>query len=65
MSGTFASLSGQVITFEKDDGSSGTQNVAANASITLNGKPAKLADLKDGDLVSFSGDPATSVTATR
>lgn len=55
------SVSGNTLTF--DDGS--TKSVASGASVTLNGSPAKLSDLKAGDNVSCSGDPATSVSATR
>jgi hypothetical protein len=61
MSGTFESLSGTVINFA--DGTS--HSTAPKCTVTLNGKAAKLDDLQKGDTVSLSGNPATSVAATR
>jgi len=40
-------------------------DVDPNAKVTLNGNKAKMADLKPGDQVAFSGNPAKSVSATR
>lgn len=61
MRGTLKSVLGDTITFDDDS----THTVAPNAAVTLNGKTAKLADLKAGDNVSLSGNPATSVSASR
>ncbi len=46
-------------------GESRTNGVDPKAVITLDGKPATLADLKKGDNVQLSGQPAVKVTATR
>jgi hypothetical protein len=65
-SGTVVSTTATSILYTPDDGSADkTCTVAGGATVTLNGKTAKLTDLKRGDKISFGGEPATSVTATR
>ena len=65
MKGKFKSIDNRTITFQKDDDTEGTIIVANGALITLNGKKAKLDELEEGDELTFNGDPATSVAATR
>lgn len=65
MSGKFASVSGNTVTLSHDGKPDTTHSVAPNATVTLNGDASKLADLKAGDEVNLSGDPATSVSARR
>ena len=65
-SGHVVSITGNTMVFAPEDGSSNvTRSVHAKVSVTLNGTPAKLAELRIGDFVVCSGDPATSVSATR
>lgn len=61
MRGIVKSVSGNVITFDDDS----THECEAKASVTCNGKACKLSELKAGDSVSLTGDPATVVSATR
>lgn len=63
--GTLRSVSGNTLEVADDDGNTASHSVAPNATVTLDGKKATLADLKAGDSVTLTGDPATSVTATR
>lgn len=63
--GTITAISGNTLSLSHDDGTTSDRNVDTSATVTLNGTRAKFADLKVGDKVSLSGDPATSVTATR
>ncbi len=42
-----------------------THKVQPNATVDINGKPAKLADLKQNDMVSLDGNPAVAIVATR
>lgn len=42
-----------------------SHSVAADATVTLDGASAKLADLKAGDSLSYTGDPVTNIAATR
>lgn len=65
MSGTFKSFSGNTLVLSHDGDPETSHEVAPDATVTLNGKAAKMADLKVGDTVALSGDPATSVSATR
>ena len=65
MSGTFVSLSGNTITVNDNGGAQKTLTVDANAKVTLNGKAGKLDDLKPGDKLSLSGDPVTTINASR
>lgn len=63
--GTLKSVSGNSLVLTLSDGSDSTRSVAPGAAVTLDGKSALLADLKAGDTVTLSGDPASSVSATR
>jgi hypothetical protein len=64
--GTIISISGSAITMSHTDGTpNDTHTVAAGATITINGATALLTDLLPGDGVTITGDPATSVVATR
>lgn len=64
--GTVVEVSPNSITMTHDDGSPEWRHgVADTATVTLNGKPAKLLELLVGDHVELSGKPATSVVATR
>lgn len=64
--GTFVSLKGNTVTLSHGGNKPDTtHSVKADATVTLNGATAKLTDLLAGDHVDISGDPATSVTATR
>lgn len=66
MKGTLISATANSVTMSHDDGSADhTHSVLATATVTLNGKAAKMADLQAGDHVELSGKPASSVTATR
>jgi hypothetical protein len=65
MTKTITNISGQSVTFKNDDGTTGSMSVDLHATITLDGKTANLADLRSGDKVEFSGNPATSVTVAR
>lgn len=63
---TIKSINATSITVTHDDGSSAVYAIAtATVKVTLNGKVAKVADLKPGDRVELSGDPATFIAATR
>lgn len=53
------------ITISHDDTTEQPHDVTDDAAVTLNGKPAKLSDLKAGDELTYEGDPITSVSATR
>lgn len=58
--------SGLTVNVSHDDGSPDTKHkIDKSATVTLNGKPAKLGDLQAGDTVVVSGSPATSVAAKR
>lgn len=65
MCGTLKSVSGNSIVVEDSDGNKRTVSVSKEATVTLDGKASKLSELKAGDGVEVSGDPATSVSATR
>jgi len=66
MKGKIVSVSTNAVTMSHDDGNpNATHDVAKDASITLNGKPSKLADLKAGDGVELTGYPATTVVCQR
>lgn len=58
------SVSGNTLTVE-ENGKQSQKNIAQNATVTINGNAGKLSDLQAGDTVSLSGNPATSVSATR
>lgn len=64
--GKFVSLSGLTVTYRERDGAPDrTRSVSASAKVTLNGKAVTLEELRAGDNLTFSGDPATTVTVTR
>jgi hypothetical protein len=64
--GVFVSLTATTITYTPQDGTGNlTRAVTSNATITLNGKACKLKDLKPGDDLIFTGDPASTVAAIR
>lgn len=64
-SGVLKSVSNNTLHFTDNNGDDQSVSVVNNVSVTLNGKSSKLADLKAGDAIQVSGDPATSVSATR
>jgi len=51
--------------FKNDDGTTGGWELDPGCKVTINGKPAALSDLQAGDVIEPSGQPATSLTATR
>lgn len=60
------SVSGNMFTFMEPDATvRKTLTVADGATITLNGKPAKLTDLKPDDACCMTGEPITSLDAKR
>lgn len=63
--GTLKSVSGSTLELDHGDGTMDTYDVAPGVSVTLNGKPSSLDKLQPGDVCTLSGDPATSVAATR
>lgn len=63
MTGTFKAFDAATSTMTFADDTD--HKIAPGATVTLNGKPSALGSLKAGDTVSLSGDPATSVSATR
>lgn len=63
--GIFVSVSGQVVTLSHDKGATTNHDVDAGATVALNNKAAKLSDLKAGDEITLSGNPAVTVDATR
>lgn len=65
MNGKFVSTSGNDITLSHGNKGETTHAVAPDATVTIDGDEGKLADLKAGDDVSLSGNPATSVVAHR
>lgn len=71
VTGTFVDRDDNVITLSpsspghKGASTNTTHNVQPGANVTLNDKPAKLAELRAGDTVVLEGDPASKVTATR
>lgn len=65
MSGTFVSCKNGTITLSHGNKANTDHAVEPMATVTLNGDPSALTDLQAGDKVNLSGDPATSVSATR
>lgn len=63
--GQFISLFDGSMTLGHNGDPESDHDIADDATVTLNKKPATLAELQVGDEISLSGDPATSVTATR
>jgi hypothetical protein len=62
--GTVVSVAeGKLVMADKDGKNEHTHMVAATTKITLDGKAAKLADLKKGDAVKVTTDAAGKVTA--
>jgi hypothetical protein len=64
MSGTYVSFNGSTLTLDNGGANQG-HSVAKGATVTLNGKPVKMADLQVGDSIVLTGDPVTKVVATR
>lgn len=64
MNGTLKSVDATSITVTKPDGSDVTTSIKADATFTRDGSPAKVGDLKVGDNVTVTGNPATSISAT-
>jgi len=58
---------GKLVMTDKDGKNEHTHMIAATASVTLNGKAAKITDLKQGDAVKVTMDAGkvTVVAATR
>lgn len=65
IAGTLVSVSGSSIKLSHDGGAASDHVVDPDANITVDGAKAKLADLKAGDEIVLSGNPALSVKATR
>lgn len=67
MSRTFVSANKKdgTITINHDGTTEQPHAVDPDAVVTLNGKPAKLTDLKAGDELTYDGDPIASVSAIR
>ena len=49
----------------KNNGDRGELLVSGDCEVTVNGEKGALADLKAGDALEVSGNPATSIKATR
>lgn len=65
VTGNLVSVSGNTIMLSHDTGGTTNHKVDPDATVALNGKACKLSDLKAGDEVKLSGDPATVIDATR
>jgi len=66
VTGTFESLKDGLMTLRHGKNTPKTTHaIADNATCTINGQGAKVADLQDDDTISLTGDPATSVSVTR
>lgn len=66
ITGTFVSLKGDTLTLSHGGNKADTRHsVSKDATVTINGTAGKLADLQASDDVSLSGDPVSSVSATR
>jgi hypothetical protein len=63
--GKFVSLHDLTVTYTETGGVTSTRSVAPTGKVTLNGKAVTLQELRTGDGLTFSGDPASTVTATR
>lgn len=67
MKGKFKSTTGDGgnIVITNDAGKDETQNLSDDVAVTLNGDESTLAKLKPGDAVTTTGNPVTSIAATR
>lgn len=66
MNGTIIGIFGWAITFLHENGRTYNQwPVAQNAVVTLDGRQVKLDELREGDIVEVSGQPAVSIIAAR
>lgn len=65
VTGKFKTLINGVMTVGHPPGPDTHHDIPATAKVTLNGKTAKVSDLRADDEVHLSGDPVTLVTATR
>ena len=66
VTGTFECLKNGVMTLCHGKNTPKTTHaIADTATCTINGQGAKVADLQEDDTISLTGDPATSVSATR
>lgn len=66
MNGIILAIVGSSINFRHTNGQVVSEwPVSENAKISLNGKPAGLGDLREGDQVTVSGQPATDVLVYR
>jgi hypothetical protein len=63
---SFKSFSGTTMVLSDDAGGADTSvEIAPNATVTLDGNNVSMDKLRAGDTVQSSGNPATSITATR
>ena len=66
MAKKFKSFAGSTLVLSDDAGGpDASVPVAPNATVTLDGNNVAMDKLRAGDTVQTSGNPATSVTATR
>lgn len=63
--GTLKSINDRMLEVVDDDGNTSWRWVAVGATVTLDGARAKLTDLRAGDKLTLTGDPASLVAALR